>query len=183
MIDLAFFLFGALVAGTIFWLQKRQGKESEGNVTSRVLEESSSTRVRIDLLEAKLVRALESSVESTQVVRQVLSDARFEDILVGIDPQGELKGGDDETAHEITKRLLFYLVREIIRFPFQAYKHFVAWLPTRGYQIPSHLSFETEELYERALTKVERLNRVGITVNEVDCHKLFSKRRPFRVPR
>jgi hypothetical protein len=100
-------------------------------------------------------------------------------ILESIDTDRLLKDGSDSAVKELTKRLLFHIIRKIFYFPFPNYHQFIDWLRSQGYRIPADLTFQSADLYNRALLKVEQLNRRRITVDEVEVALLFSQKRPF----
>ncbi|MBN1510124.1 MAG: toll/interleukin-1 receptor domain-containing protein [Sedimentisphaerales bacterium] len=104
----------------------------------------------------------------------------FNRLLQLLDPRRDLRSSTDIAVKEFTKRLLFQTITGDFSLNYARYRAFLVWARTKGYRVPKRLTFETESLYQTALDKVERLNRVQIGCEEVDPGLLFSKKRPFR---
>jgi hypothetical protein len=183
-LNLGLFFAGVLVSYLFFRLEAREGRESDKMMSRKLTKEGEAMRVRVDLLEQRLQNVL-STVKLSPAEKQkldgIFDEIQFIEIIEAIDPTGDLKNGDDNKVKELTKKLLFFIIREIYHFPFTQYHAFILWLRLRDYDIPNYLVFHDQRLYEQALSKVEKLNRVGIGPEEVDVKLLFSPKRPFQI--
>lgn len=186
LFDVGLFLAGVLVSYIFFHLEARGGRESEKTLSNQLSKEGEATRVRVDLLEQRLQSVLATvnlSPDAKQQFEGIFDEVQFTEIIEAIDVEGKLKNGNDDQVKELTKDLLFFIIREIYYFPFSRYQAFILWLRLQGYEIPDRLIFQEPLLYEQALAKVEKLNRVGIRSEEVDVKLLFSSKRPFKAMR
>ena len=114
--------------------------------------------------------------------KSLLDRGVFAKIISSINPDQSLKRNNDGAeVKELTKRLLFYAVREIFYFPFEGYQELIEWLRQEGYEIPPDLTFQSSQQYNNALMKVERLNRLQIDVKDVKCALFFSAKLPLRL--
>ena len=177
LIGLVTFAIALVVAYLIYLRQKKQGDEAKDSIAKRLVEEGHATRARLVNLERRLKDVLNTNSitdETREKIDEVFSDAEFVDILAAIDPEGNLKDGSDINVKELTKRMMFFVINDLFYFPYNKYRDFILWLRTKGYGIPDKLTFDSYKAYEAALTKVERLNRVGVSCGDVDVSKLFS---------
>ncbi|MEM7432643.1 MAG: hypothetical protein AAF351_12010 [Pseudomonadota bacterium] len=163
----------------------KNSKESETTLRKEIAGGGALTEHRFEELEIKLVEIIASlglSEEQRKDVLAVLDDSDFQDILLAIDGDGELKALGYDGCNELNKRLLFHTMKNIIYMPFPKYKHFVYWLGSKSYVLAEDRVFASKELYDSAQRAMEqkKRKRTGIQVAQIDANSFFEKTAPYR---